>query len=100
MRNLTRLSLDTLRFIQHWMDAYDAGMGLEDFCEMFEVCRNTAYGYRHRLRKRGIDLPYLDGMKIQRRRECKSVDNPRDCECEATAAATFPAAHTFQVYAA
>jgi hypothetical protein len=93
-RRLRRISFEGIRFIQNWMDAYDAELSLEEFCDMHDTTPNTVYASRFRMRQRGIELPMLAGMRQQPRR-LKAADPPQ-CESVITTAMADLAPHTFQ----
>lgn len=64
-RKLRALPMSTIRFIHDWIECLDAGLSFDAFCEIHDMPKNTAYGQRHRLFKRGINLPYLTGMRAR-----------------------------------
>ena len=66
-RVIRRMPLESIRFIQSWMDAVDAGLTLPEFCQLHGFTSNSVHSKRHHLRRRGVDLPYLEGMPPRRR---------------------------------
>jgi len=76
MKKMRRLTLDYTQFLADYKEAFEAGITVNEFCQLIGLSIGGLHTRMETLAKRGVLLPLLKGMHVKSRQGARLAGKP------------------------